>query len=174
MHCHTGGPAHHLLGTFGSFLVPTGGIWAQATGTVGRRRLVGIGEPFAAGDERPVCAVCPSLRLSGGHFDVMPRPTRDCPFDPASGWRFTAGGVPVCVHPERVGLPPAPYATGAVPLPWLVPPPAGADGVREWLRTAVTAAPPDDLDRVLAQAAEILRAGDPGLDVTAALRAALG
>ena len=131
--------------------------------------------PFATEDgERPVCAVCPSLRLPGGAFDVVPRPSAACPFDPATGLRSTEGGVPVCVHPERVGLPPAAYATGAVPLPWLVPPPAAADGVREWLRAAITAAPPDALPQVIAQATMILRAGDPELDVTAALRAALG
>ncbi|MCU1246609.1 MAG: hypothetical protein JWN02_2519 [Acidobacteria bacterium] len=129
--------------------------------------------PFAAEDERPVCAVCPSIRLPGGGFDVLPRPSAEAPFDPATGWRFTAGGVPVCVHPERVGLPSAPYATDGVPLPWLAPPPIAADGVREWLRAAVTAAPADALPQVIAQATAILMAGDPGLDVTAALRAAL-
>lgn len=130
--------------------------------------------PFAVDGERPVCAVCPSLRLAGGRFDVLPRPSADAPFDRETGWRFTAAGVPVCVHPDRVGLPAAAYATDGVPLPWLAPPPAAADGVREWLRAAVTAAPPEALDGVLVQAAEILRANIPGVDVTAALRAALG
>lgn len=131
-------------------------------------------QPFAGEDEgRPVCAVCPSLRLRGGGFDVLPCPSAEAPFDPATGSRLTSLGVPVCVHPDRVGLPPAPYASGDVPLPWLAPPPANADGVREWLRAAVTAAPPDALEDVIAQAVKILRADDPDLDVTAALRAAL-
>ncbi|MFJ4645496.1 AMP-binding protein [Streptomyces bobili] len=79
-----------------------------------------------AGDGRPVCSMCPSLRHQGGEFDVVARPSRDCPFDPATGYRFTADGVPVCVHPERVGLPAAPYASDGLPLPWETPPPAVA------------------------------------------------
>ncbi|WP_239069561.1 hypothetical protein [Streptomyces sp. SID13666] len=130
--------------------------------------------PFSQEGERPVCAVCPSLLLPGGAFDVVAKPSRDCPFDPVSGNRYTAAGVPVCVHPERVGLPPAPYATDHLVLPWEAPPPGDAGEVREWLRAALTAAPPDAFAGVIAQASQILRASDPNLDVTAALRSALG
>ncbi|WP_203675007.1 hypothetical protein [Streptomyces sp. SID13666] len=131
-------------------------------------------EPFSREGERPVCAICPSLVLPGGAFDVVAKPSRDCPFDPESGNRYTAAGVAVCVHPDRVGLPAAPYATDRLVLPWEVPPPADAGEVREWLRAALTAAPPDAFAAVIAQASQILRASDPDLDVTAALRSALG
>ncbi|MFJ5779751.1 hypothetical protein [Streptomyces sp. NPDC093094] len=130
------------------------------------------GEPFAR-DGRPVCGVCPSLRLPGGMFDVAERPSRDCPFDPATGNRFTAQGVPVCVHPERVGLPAARYATDRLPLPWQTPPPVEAGEVPAWVRTALEAAPPEMCDDVIQQATEILLASDPGTDITAVLRAAL-
>lgn len=131
------------------------------------------GEPFSRDGERPVCGICPSLRLPGGAFDVHERPSRDCPFDQTTGHRFTAAGVPVCVHPERVGLPAAPYATDGLPLPWEVPPPADAAEVAVWVRAALTAVPPDACDEVIERAMDILRASDPGLDVVAVLRAAL-
>ncbi|WP_245766768.1 hypothetical protein [Streptomyces colonosanans] len=104
----------------------------------------------------------------------MERPSRDCPFDPATGHRFTAAGVPVCVHPERVGLPAAPYASQALPLPWQTPPPVEPDEVPAWVRTALTAAPPEACDEVIQQATQILLASDPDTDITAVLRAALG
>ncbi|SEB31504.1 hypothetical protein SAMN04490357_0170 [Streptomyces misionensis] len=128
--------------------------------------------PFAR-DGRPVCGVCPSLRLPGGHFDVVERPSRDCPFDPATGHRFTAADVPVCVHPDRVGLPAAPYATHGLPLPWETPPPVEAGEVPAWVRAALDAAPPEACADLIRQATEILLASDPGTDVTAVLRAAL-
>ncbi|MEU5908916.1 MULTISPECIES: hypothetical protein [Actinomycetes] len=129
-------------------------------------------DAFAA-DGRPVCGVCPSLRHPGGKFDVVDRPSRACPFDPETGHRFTAAGVPVCVHPERVGLPAAPYASDGLPLPWQTPPPAEAGEVLAWLRQVLTAAPPDACDEVIQQATEVLLAADPDTDVTAVLRAAL-
>ncbi|MYX61758.1 hypothetical protein GTZ89_40565 [Streptomyces sp. SID8382] len=131
------------------------------------------GRPFSTEDERPVCGICPSLRLPGGAFDVHQRPSRDCPFDPATGHRFTAAGVPVCVHPERVGLPAAEYATAGLPLPWETTPPADPTEVPVWVRAALDAAPPDACGEVIERAAEILRAADPALDVVAVLRAAL-
>ncbi|MEW2622920.1 hypothetical protein [Streptomyces sp. NPDC048106] len=131
------------------------------------------GEPFAR-DGRPVCGVCPSLRLPGGRFDVFERPSRDCAFDPVTGHRFTAAGVPVCVHPDRVGLPAAPYATSNLPLPWEAPPPVEAGEVPMWVRAALDAAPLEDCADLIRRATEILLASDPDMDVTAVLRAALG
>ncbi|MEU9792862.1 hypothetical protein AB0E27_19930 [Streptomyces sparsogenes] len=129
--------------------------------------------PFSQEGERPVCGICPSLRLAGGQFDVHERPSKAAPFDAATGHRFTPAGVPVCVHPERVGLPAAPYATEGLPLPWEMPPPADPAEVPVWVRAALTAAPPDACDEVIERAMDILRASDPGLDVVAVLRAAL-
>ncbi len=120
-----------------------------------------------------MCGICPSLRLPGGAFDVHSRPSRDCPFDPSTGHRFTTAGVPVCVHPDRVGLPAAEYATAELPLPWETPPPADPAEVPVWMRAALDAAPPDACDEVIERATEILRAADPELDLVAVLRAAL-
>ncbi|MFD7499458.1 hypothetical protein [Streptomyces sp. NPDC059850] len=129
--------------------------------------------PFSNDGERPVCGICPSLRLPGGGFDVHERPSRDSAFDPETGNRFTSAGVPVCVHPERVGLPAAAYATEQRPLPWEVPPPVDPDEVVVWVRDALAVAPPDACGGVIDQAMSILRASDPAMDVTAVLRAAL-
>ncbi|MDT3398562.1 hypothetical protein RKE29_18235 [Streptomyces sp. B1866] len=133
----------------------------------------GEAEPFTRDGLRPVCGICPSLRFPGGGFDVVERPSRECPFDAETGFRFTAGGVPVCVHPERVGLPAAPYATEGLPLPWLAPPPSERAGFVGWFRAALTAAPPDACSQVIEQAAAFLRAEDPQVDVAAMLREAL-
>jgi hypothetical protein len=72
---------------------------------VGRVRRVDI-EPFVDEDsDHDVCWICPSVRFPAGGFDVVERPTRECPFDPADGFRYTAARVPVCVHPYNMGLP---------------------------------------------------------------------
>ncbi|KUJ69201.1 hypothetical protein ACZ90_12685 [Streptomyces albus subsp. albus] len=131
------------------------------------------GAPFTSDGQRPVCGICPSLLLPGGAFDVHERPSKRAPFDPVTGNRYTAGGVPVCVHPDRVGLPPAEYATSAVPLPWEAAPPTDPAQLGDWLRTALEAAPPDVCGEVIDQASAILAAADPAVDVTAVLRAAL-
>ncbi|MDH6137753.1 hypothetical protein P3T37_007186 [Kitasatospora sp. MAA4] len=76
-------------------------------------------EPFVGEEsEHEVCWFCPSVRLPAGGFDVFERPTRECAFDPADGFRYTVvGRVPVCVHPGKVGLPPGRYASEGRPMP---------------------------------------------------------
>jgi len=64
------------------------------------------------------CEVCPAQLLRFGAFDVTGRPSAENRYDPARGWRVNvASGAPTCVHPYRVGLPPALYATDGVALP---------------------------------------------------------
>ena len=53
-------------------------------------------------------------------------------------------------------------------------PPASAADVPAWVRTAVAAAPPEACTEVIEQATKLLLAADPGTDVVAVLRAALG
>ncbi|MCS0605870.1 hypothetical protein NX794_32395 [Streptomyces sp. LP11] len=79
----------------------------------------------------------------------------------------------MCVHPDRVGLPAAPYASSGLPLPWETPPPAEAGEVPAWERAALDAAPPEVCDDMIRQATAILLASDPDTDITAVLRAAL-
>lgn len=64
------------------------------------------GEPFTGSDDEDPCGNCPSRLYPRHQFLVYDRPTREAPFDPADGRRYTADGIPVCVHPGRVGLEP--------------------------------------------------------------------
>src|SRR5512139_3128412 len=58
------------------------------------------------------CAICPGQRLGLGAFDVVDRPSVRFAFDKAAGCRVDlVTGVPVCVHPFRIGLEPAAYAS---------------------------------------------------------------
>jgi hypothetical protein len=50
---------------------------------------------------------------------VVARPRTELAYRPEFGWRATPGGVPVCVHPFRVGIPPGEYASAGAPLPLL-------------------------------------------------------
>ena len=77
-----------------------------------------MGLPSADDIRDATCVACPGQSLALGAFDVAPRPGPDHPYDPAAGHRISAAtGTPTCVHPFRVGLAPAPYASAAVPLP---------------------------------------------------------
>jgi hypothetical protein len=77
-----------------------------------------MGLPSADDIRDATCVACPGQSLALGTFDVAPRPGPDHPFDPDAGHRISAAtGTPTCVHPFRVGLPPAAYASAAVPLP---------------------------------------------------------
>ncbi|MDH6115054.1 hypothetical protein P3T36_007343 [Kitasatospora sp. MAP12-15] len=89
-------------------------------------------EPFVDDDsDHDVCWFCPSLRFPAGGFDVFEQPSRECPFDPADGFRYTAARVPVCVHPYKVGLPPGRYGSDGEPVPAraLRPTPPGVTGM---------------------------------------------
>lgn len=64
-----------------------------------------------------VCGICPSLRFPREHFVIYDRPNRECPFDPADGYRYTAEGTPACVHPHKIGLEPDRMAPAYTPEP---------------------------------------------------------
>lgn len=74
-----------------------------------------MSEPFAQGDH-PACGICPAHRLPREGFVVYDRPSRECPFDPADGYRYTADRIPACVHPDKVGLEPDRIAPAPAPL----------------------------------------------------------
>lgn len=66
-----------------------------------------MSEPFAQGEDHPACGICPSKRLPREDFVVYSKPSWECPFDPADGYRYTVGDrTPACVHPHKVGLEP--------------------------------------------------------------------
>lgn len=50
---------------------------------------------------------------------MVARPRTELAYRPQLGWRATPAGVPVCVHPFRVGMPPGAYASAGQPLPVL-------------------------------------------------------
>ncbi|MFC9626846.1 XRE family transcriptional regulator [Streptomyces sp. NPDC056930] len=59
-----------------------------------------MSEPFSQGEDHPACGICPSKRLPREEFVVYDRPSWECPFDPADGFRYTADRTPACVHPD--------------------------------------------------------------------------
>ena len=64
------------------------------------------------------CAVCPAQLLPLGRFDVHAGPNRETRYEPQAGWRVnTVTGASTCVHPYRVGLPAARYASDNLPVP---------------------------------------------------------
>lgn len=98
--------------------------WAQVPGKRGAVPVPsGHGAPSPYIDpesDYPVCGVCPSLRFAREDFLIYDRPTREAPFNPADGFRYTAEGTPVCVHPDKIGLTPdriAPPPETTTPAP---------------------------------------------------------
>ncbi|MFF4580261.1 hypothetical protein ACFY15_18020 [Streptomyces sp. NPDC001373] len=75
-----------------------------------------MSEPFAQGEDHPACGICPVHRLPREGFVVYDRPSRECPFDPADGYRYTADRIPACVHPDKVGAEPDRIAPPPEPL----------------------------------------------------------
>ncbi|GAA2586216.1 hypothetical protein GCM10010399_15300 [Dactylosporangium fulvum] len=66
------------------------------------------------------CRACPIRRFRVGAFDVEARPKSSTRFDREKGVRtIPESGVPVCVHPDRIGVPPGAYASASTPLPYL-------------------------------------------------------
>ncbi|MFG2141887.1 hypothetical protein [Streptomyces sp. NPDC048650] len=68
------------------------------------------GPPYINPDREekpPVCGICPAQQYPRKQFVVYSRPSGECPFNPVNGHRYTLdGGIPACVHPDKVGLEP--------------------------------------------------------------------
>ncbi|MFI6607124.1 hypothetical protein [Streptomyces sp. NPDC050507] len=133
-----------------------------------------MAEPFVNDDVlHRACGICPSRSRAVGEFDVFERPSRECPFNPADGHRYTADGTPVCVHPDKVGLPAARYKSEGAPLSVTLELPADESEVIPYLRNLLYGAAPVLLESLIEQAsAEITRAF-PSLDAVTTLRRAL-
>lgn len=107
------------------------------------------------------CGICPGQMLGPGEFDVVARPHTELAYRPDLGWRATPAGVPVCVHPYRVGMPPGTYASTGQPIPALkdlqvdmVPPealvlPEALDDLSGWMVAHLRTADADDMFRVV-------------------------
>ncbi|MBB4891924.1 hypothetical protein FHS39_000924 [Streptomyces olivoverticillatus] len=133
-----------------------------------------MAEAFVRSDEHPACGICPSRRLPLGEFDVQDRPSDDCPFDPADGHRYTRSGVPVCVHPHKVGIPTGRYKSDGVPLTGELELPGDVAELESYLRGVLHSAAPGMLELLIEQAATEIPRAFPGVDVVTTLRRALG
>lgn len=93
---------------------------------------------------------------------MVARPRTEFAYRPQLGWRATPAGVPVCVHPFRVGMPPGAYASAGEPLPALhtqiVPPPPEAlilpeslDDLGGWMVAHLRSTDRDEMFSVVAR-----------------------
>ncbi|MEU7205385.1 hypothetical protein [Streptomyces sp. NPDC045470] len=136
---------------------------------------------LAPGREHLVCGVCPSLCLPLGGFDVVPKPSKESAYERAHGYRVLRdGGTPVCVHPDRVGLPAGAYASAGAPLPGAGGPadppplPEGADGLDQWLLAYLGGVEPLVFEAALQRVHDVAAARFPADLVVTALRRVLG
>ena len=133
-----------------------------------------MAEAFVGDDgHHHACGICPSRRFPFGEFDVFARPSRECPFNPEDGHRYTAQGVPVCVHPEKVGLPAGRYKSENAPLTAEIRLPADESELVPYLRELLHGAAPILLDGLIEQATTEIPRAFPGVDVITTLRRAL-
>lgn len=132
-----------------------------------------MAEAFVTGGEHPSCGICPSRRFPLGEFDVVERPSADCPFNPEDGHRYTAAGVPVCVHPEKVGLPPGRYKTEGVPFAVELRLPDSRSQLDAYLYEVMHNAAPGVLELLIEQATQEIPQVFPEVDVLQVLRRAL-
>lgn len=122
------------------------------------------------------CPACPARTLPAGLFDVLDRPGPASRYDPTAGYRIDATtGLPECVHPSRVGLPPCRYASNHEPLPTPTQPqpPDDVADLEKWFIAVIRAAPAESRDTVLADAQTTARQRFPAGDVLNAMRRAL-
>ncbi len=131
--------------------------------------------------EHLVCATCPSLAVPLGQFDVAAKPSRESEYRRDQGYRIDRRtGAPVCVHPDRVGLPADSYASGHALLPWQQEPagppplPEQPDGLDAWLTAYLTDTPPALFDQALERAQDLALDRFDGAAVVDAMRRVLG
>jgi hypothetical protein len=91
--------------------------------------------------------VCPARRLPPAGFDIAEGPGQ-VRWQLRDGFRCLPDGTPVCVHPDRVGLPPGRYASAGDRWP-------------EGLSGGVVAGMPDEPSMLAAWIAEVIRHASP-------------
>lgn len=137
---------------------------------------------LAPWNEADICAVCPGNVHGPGHFDVADGVASNSRYDTSTGYRRdTTTGTPVCVHPEKIGIPPGRYASAGEPFPTTEPTPEPPGQIPEdplkltgWMTAVVRYATADELTSALAQAEAAASAKFEPDVVLVALRAALG
>jgi hypothetical protein len=131
-------------------------------------------------DEDDLCAVCPGQVHDPGRFDIAERPDASR-YDTVKGYRRDiATGVPVCMHPEKIGFPPGRYASAGERWPGDLEPgphpgelPDDPAALAEWMAALVRHAGPDGLASTLMEAEAAASAKFPAEVVVTALREAL-
>ncbi|MFI6066980.1 hypothetical protein ACIA47_17230 [Micromonospora sp. NPDC051227] len=129
------------------------------------------------------CVVCPAQQLGPGQFDVIDRPGPEFAYRPDLGWRATADGVAVCVHPFRVGLPAGRYASQGELVPEQAPRPAPTAAALElpadvvdldgWLVAVLRQAPAEGIFAAVAQAERLAAERFGAKEAVTALRRVL-
>ncbi|ONH55581.1 hypothetical protein CcI49_28400 [Frankia sp. CcI49] len=132
-------------------------------------------------DEDDLCAVCPGQVHDPGRFDIADGLGPASRYDTSRGYRRDLkSGVPVCVHPEKIGFPAGRYASGGESWPADTsegpapgPLPDRAEGLAAWMTALVRHTNPGQVDQVLATAEQAAAGRFPPAVVVDALRAAL-
>ncbi len=131
------------------------------------------------------CVVCPAQVLGLGQFDVTDRPGPSSRYDRDLEYRVDVGtGVPVCVHPYRVGLPPGAHCSAGVPVPTVpdVPPaptrdaldlPDDVTNLEAWIIAVLRAAGPSRIHQALGAAETLAGERFAEADVVKAMRRVL-
>lgn len=129
------------------------------------------------------CVVCPAQQLGPGQFDVVDRPGPEFAYNTDIGWRVTADGVAVCVHPYRVGLRPGRYASRSEPVPAEVSRPAPTSAslvlpadlvnLEGWLVAVLRDAPSEQIFGAVARAERLAAERFDPKQVVAAMRRVL-
>ncbi|OHV27488.1 hypothetical protein BBK14_20455 [Parafrankia soli] len=132
-------------------------------------------------DEDALCVVCPALVHDRGRFDIADGPGPDSRYDTSRGYRRDSDtGVPVCVHPHKIGVASGRYASAGQRWPEEAdrgpapgPMPDQAEGLAEWMTALVRHTGPGQVDVVLAQAERAAAGRFPAAVIVDALRVAL-
>ncbi|MCK9876619.1 hypothetical protein MXD59_12660 [Frankia sp. Ag45/Mut15] len=138
----------------------------------------GMGRPW---DEEALCAVCPAQVHDPGRFDIVDGPAEGGRYDASTGYRRDqASGVPVCIHPGKIGVPSGRYASAGEPWPVRAvlgpdpgPMPHDPDRLAGWMTALVRHAGAGQAEAVLGEAERAAARRFPADVVVAALRAAL-
>lgn len=130
------------------------------------------------------CVVCPAQALALGQFDVSERPGSSR-YDRELEYRVDlTTGVPVCMHPYRVGLPVGAYASAGVPVPQMITDtlaparqaldlPDDVTNLEAWIIAVIRAAGSSRLQQALAAAETLAGQRFAEADVVTAMRRVL-
>lgn len=131
------------------------------------------------------CVVCPAQVLGLGQFDVSDRPGPDTRYNRDLDYRVdVTTGVPVCVHPYRVGLPPGAYYSEAAPVPAVPdePPaptrdaldlPVDVTNLEAWIIAVLRTAGPSRIHQAISAAETLAAERFAEAEVVAAMRRVL-